>query len=344
MNARFSHISNRGTRSFRKNTSAFVSLILFSALFFVSLMSNLICNDRPLVVVRGCEVFFPVLKNYTEKSFGLDLEVEPDYKGAYFSSMMKGSSSQVYILWPPIRYSYLSVGVPGRGEVFPSPPSREHILGTDDQGRDVFARLLYGMRTSILFGLALAFAGCFIGVCIGAIQGYFGGIIDISVQRFSEVWSGLPVLFITMIVSSFVRATAVLLFFIILAFKWGRVADAVRAEFLRSRNYSYVKAAEALGAGHISIMMSHVLPNSMVSVISYFPFLMSSSISYLTALDFLGFGLPAGAASLGELARQAKNNLHAPWVGAAAFFGLASILILINFIGEGVRDALNHKS
>lgn len=338
---RLNPINRRRLDNFRANKRGYWSLWLFGLLFFLSLFAELIANDRPLVVQYQGELYWPVAQDYSETRFGGEFETLADFKDPYIQDLIY-NAGQGWILWPAVRYSFDTINydlaVPA-----PSPPSRENWLGTDDQGRDVLARVIYGFRISVLFALVLTLASSVVGVVAGAIQGYYGGKIDLLFQRFIEIWSGLPVLFLLIILSSLVQPNFWWLLGIMLMFSWMNLVDVVRAEFLRGRNLEYVRAARALGLGNRLIMFRHILPNAMVATLTFMPFIFNGSLVTLTALDFLGFGLPPGSPSLGELVAQGKSNLHAPWLGITAFFALAIMLTLLIFVGEAVRDAFDAR-
>jgi len=309
-------------------------------LFSFSLFAELIANDKPLLISYEGGYYTPFLNNYPETTFGGFFETEAEYRDLEVQALITDTGG--WIVWPMIRYSYDSINydltVPT-----PAPPSSENWLGTDDQGRDVVARLIYGFRLSILFGLVLTIASSVIGVAAGAVQGYFGGWIDLIGQRFIEIWSGLPTLFLLIILASFVEPNFWWLLGLMLMFSWVALVSVVRAEFLRARNFDFVRAAKALGVDDRTIIIRHVLPNAMVATFTFLPFILNGSITTLTALDFLGFGLPPGSPSLGELLNQGKNNLQAPWLGLTAFFVLSIMLSLLIFIGEAVRDAFDPR-
>jgi microcin C transport system permease protein len=314
-------------------------LWIFLALFGASLFAEVIANDRPLLVRYEDSFYVPVLRAYPETTFGGDFETEADYRDPF---VREAIAAKGWLLWPAIPFGHASVdkdlGVP-----FPAPPSATHLLGTDDQGRDVVARLIYGFRISVLFGLTLTLVSSVVGVIVGALQGYFGGWVDLSVQRFLEIWGGMPVLYLLIILSAFIQPSFWWLLGLLLLFSWMALVDVVRAEFLRARNFDYVRAARALGAGDIAIMFRHVLPNAMVATLSMMPFILSGSMVQLSSLDFLGFGLPPGSPSLGEMITQGKNNLQAPWLGISAFAAIAVMLSLLVFVGEAVRDAFDPR-
>ncbi len=332
-------LNQRRWQNFRNNKRGYYSLILFSLLFFTTLFAELIANDKPVLVVYQDEFYFPFLQVYPETTFGGDFETEADYRDEFVAELIHADG---WMLWPLIAYSYDTINYQ-LTEPAPSPPSGENLLGTDDQARDVLARIIYGFRISVLFGLALTLFSSLVGVLVGAIQGFYGGKIDLLGQRFIETWSGLPVLFLLIILTSFVTPNFWWLLGIMLLFSWMGLVDVVRAEFLRARNLEYVRAARALGLSNRGIMFQHMLPNAMVATLTFMPFILTGSITTLTSLDFLGFGLPPGSPSLGELIAQGKNNLHAPWLGVSAFLVLAIMLSLLVFIGEAVRDAFDPR-
>ncbi len=336
---RLSPLARRRLANFRANRRGWWSLWIFTTLFVLSLGAELIANDRPLLVRFDGRLYFPVLVAYPETTFGGEFETEADYRDPYVASLI---AEHGWALWPPLRYRYDTINydlpVPA-----PAPPSRENWLGTDDQGRDVTARLIYGFRISVLFGLTLTVASSLIGIAAGAVQGYFGGLTDLLFQRFIEIWSGLPVLYLLIILASVVEPTFWWLLGLMLLFSWMSLVGVVRAEFLRARNFEYVRAARALGVGHLTVIVRHVLPNAMVATLTFMPFILNGSITTLTSLDFLGFGLPPGSPSLGELLAQGKANLQAPWLGITAFTVLALTLSLLVFIGEAARDAFDPR-
>ena len=336
---RLSPLARRRWRNFRANRRGWFSLWFFLLLFVMSLFAEFIANDKPLIVFFDGELYLPITTVFPETTFGGEFETEADYRDPFVIELITGKG---WMLWPPIRYSYDTINydlpVPA-----PAPPSRENWLGTDDQGRDVAARLIYGFRISVLFGLVLTLASSVIGVLAGAVQGYFGGWTDLLFQRFIEIWSGLPVLYLLIILASVVEPTFWWLLGLMLLFSWMALVGVVRAEFLRGRNFEYVRAARALGVGSGTTMIRHVLPNAMVATLTFLPFILNGSITTLTSLDFLGFGLPPGSASLGELLAQGKANLQAPWLGITAFLVLAVMLSLLIFIGEAARDAFDPR-
>jgi microcin C transport system permease protein len=335
---RITPLTRRRLDNFRANKRGFWSLWIFLVLFVASLAAELIANDRPILVRFDGAFYVPVLHSYPETTFGGFFPTEAKYTDPEVRKLIEEKG---WILWPPIPFSYDTItDAPGP---YPAAPSAIDWLGTDDQGRDVLARLIYGFRISVLFGLALTISSSLIGVVAGAAQGYFGGLIDLGFQRFIEVWSGLPVLYLLIILASVVEPNFWWLLGLMLLFSWTSLVDVVRAEFLRARNFDYVRAARALGMPDRQIILRHVLPNAMVATITFMPFILNGSITTLTSLDFLGFGLPPGSASLGELLAQGKANLQAPWLGITAFLVLAIMLSLLTFVGEAVRDAFDPR-
>ena len=332
-------VNQRRWANFKANRRGWWSLWIFLVLFVLSLGAEFLANDKPILVSFEGRLYFPVMVMYPETTFGGDFPTETDFRDPYVQKLIQ---SKGWMIWPPIRFSYDTVNYHLKGPA-PGPPSTVDWLGTDDQGRDVAARLIYGFRISVLFGLALTLASTVIGVAAGGIQGYYGGRIDIFGQRFIEVWQGLPVLFLLIILSSFVQPNFWWLLGIMLLFSWMTLVDLVRAEFLRGRNLEYVRAARTLGAGDLTIMFKHVLPNAMIATITFLPFILNGSITTLTSLDFLGFGLPPGSPSLGELLAQGKANLQAPWIGISTFVVLSLLLSLRVFIGEAARDSFDPR-
>ncbi|MCG8609083.1 MAG: ABC transporter permease [Pseudomonadales bacterium] len=332
-------LNQRRLANFRKNKRGHYSLWIFLVLFFISLFAEFIANDKPILVRYDGDFYFPIFNVYPETTFGGDFPTETDYRDEYAADLINANG---WMLFPLIPYSYQTINynlpVPA-----PAPPSSDNWLGTDDQARDVLARLIYGFRISVLFGLALTIISSIIGIIVGALQGFYGGKVDLLGQRFIEIWSGLPVLYLLIILSSFVKPTFWWLLGIMLLFSWMGLVDVVRAEFLRARNFEYVRAARALGKGNWGIMFQHMLPNAMVATLTFMPFILTGSITTLTSLDFLGFGLEPGSPSLGELISQGKTNLHATWLGLSAFVVLSVMLTLLVFIGEAVRDAFDPR-
>ena len=330
----------RAWMRFKRNRRGVLSLWIFSLAFVISLFAEVISNDRPLIVVYQGETYFPLLQNYPEKTFGGDFETPTDFLDPFIErSIREGSNWAIY---PLNRYSFTSLNyfAPSPN---PAPPSAVNWLGTDDRGRDVFARLLYGFRTSVLFALALTAIGVVLGIVMGAIQGYFAGRVDLVIQRFIEIWGSVPELYLLIILASVFEPGLLILLVILSLFGWMGLADYVRAEFLRNRALDYVTAARALGLSNLQIISRHVLPNSMTPVIAFLPFRMSAAILALTSLDFLGLGVPSSTPSLGELLAQGKANLDAWWISMGTFGVLVDLLMLLIFIGEALRDALDTR-
>ena len=332
-------LTRRRLQQFRANARGYWSFLIFVGLFFMAVVAPFLANDKPIVVAYDGGIYFPVLVDYPETVFGGDFETATEYRDAFVQDLINGKG---WMVWPPVPFSYDTINY-NLDRPAPSPPSFENWLGTDDQGRDVTARVLYGFRISVFFGLILTFVSSMIGVTAGAVQGYYGGRLDLVMQRVIEVWSSMPSLYILIIFSAMFVPGFWTLLLILLLFSWINLVDVVRAEFLRARNFDYVRAAKALGVGNGTIIRRHVLPNAMVATVTFMPFILTGSITALTSLDFLGLGLPPGSASLGELLAQGKNNLQAPWLGIAAFMSLAVMLTLLTFIGEAVRDAFDPR-
>ena len=338
---RLSPLTLRRLRNFRGNRRGFWSLWIFLALFGASLLADVIANDRPLLVRYDGRYYVPVLARYPETTFGGVFPTETDYRDPVVGRLIEAKG---WMIWPPIPYRYDTINY-GLPVSFPSPPSAGNWLGTDALGRDVLARLIYGFRVSILFGLTLTAVSSLVGVAAGAVQGYFGGWVDLGLQRFIEIWGGLPILYLLIILASLVEPNLWWLLGLMLLFSWISLVGVVRAEFLRARNFDYVRAARALGVGNVVIMVRHLLPNATVATLTFLPFILNGAITALTSLDFLGFGLPPGSPSLGEILAEGKTNLQAPWIGVTAFLTLAILLSLLVFIGEAVRDAFDpHKT
>jgi microcin C transport system permease protein len=358
-----SPLAKRRWQNFKAHRRGYWSFWIFSVLFVVSLFANFIANDKPFLVKFDGRFYFPVFVTYPETTFGGDFETAADYRDPYLQKLIAEKGG--FMVWPPIRYSYdthnLDLPTPA-----PSKPTwlltekecqpvverkglkscrdlEYNWLGTDDQGRDVAARLIYGFRISVLFGLTLTIVSSVIGVAAGAVQGYFGGWTDLLFQRFIEIWTSIPSLYLLLIISSVLVPGFFVLLGILLLFSWVSLVGLVRAEFLRGRNFEYIQAARALGVSNPVIMFRHLLPNAMIATMTFLPFILSSSVMTLTALDFLGFGLPPGSPSLGELLSQGKANIQAPWLGLTGFFTLAIMLSLLIFIGEAVRDAFDPR-
>jgi microcin C transport system permease protein len=336
---RMGEVGRRRLRNFRANRRGWVSLWIFLVLFVTTLFAEFVANDKPLLVRFDGRFYVPVLRVYPETEFGGFFETEAEYRDPEVGALIEAKG---WMIWAPVPYRYDTVAY-DLSTPAPSPPSRRHWLGTDDQARDVVARLVYGFRISVLFGLALTLVSSAVGIVAGAVQGYFGGRLDLYFQRFIEIWSSLPTLYLLIILASVVTPSFWWLLGLLLLFSWMSLVGVVRAEFLRTRNFDYVRAARALGARDVTIMFRHILPNAMVATLTFLPFILSGAITSLTALDFLGFGLPAGSPSLGELLGQGKNNLNAPWLGLSSFLVLALMLSLLIFIGEAVRDAFDPR-
>lgn len=371
---RLSPINQRRWHNFKSNKRGFWSLWVFLVLFFVTLFAELIANDKPLLISYNGAFYSPVINTYPETAFGGEFETEADYRDPFVANLI--SEKGGWMLWPPIRYNYNTVNLdfPGfrfadgerKPAGFPAPPnwmaddqicekpesdqverycaiSNWNWLGTDDQGRDVVARLIYGFRISVLFGLTLTIISSVVGVMAGAVQGYFGGWTDLIFQRVIEIWTSIPSLYLLIIIAAVIEPNFWILLCILLLFSWVALVGVVRAEFLRGRNFEYINAARALGVTNRVIMFRHLLPNAMVATLTFMPFILNGSITTLTSLDFLGFGLPPGSPSLGELLAQGKSNLQAPWLGLSGFFVIATMLSLLVFVGEAVRDALDPR-
>ena len=361
-----SPLNQRRVRNFKRNRRALWSLIIFSVLFGLSLMAEFIANDKPIAVSYRGELYMPIFNFYSEQDFGGDFPTEAGYGEVEVDCLivtgglqdcfdapdeliaavdagetLEGDFQKGWMLWPVIPYSFNTIV--DVGGVAPSPPSAENVLGTDDTKRDVLARVIYGFRLSVTFALTVTVAASIIGIMAGAVQGYFGGWTDLIFQRFIEIWTGMPSLYVIIIVFAILGRSYWLLVFLTVLFGWPALVGVVRAEFLRARNLEYVRAAKALGVRDRTIMFRHMLPNAMVATVTMLPFLVTGAIGGLASLDFLGFGLPSSAPSLGEMTLQAKQNLQAPWLGFTAFFTFAIMLSLLVFIFEGVRDAFDPR-
>ena len=336
---RITPLTRRRLDSFKANKRGYWSMWIFLALFVFTLMAEFIANDKPFLAYYQGGFYSPVFNDYPETEFGGEFETVADYRDPFVAKLINRDG---WMLWPLVRYNHRTVAwdlpVPA-----PSPPDKEHWLGTDDQARDVVARVIYGFRISVLFGFSLTIVSAVIGVAAGAVQGYFGGWLDLLFQRFIEVWSGLPTLYLLIILASIVEPNFWWLLGLLLLFSWMGFVGVVRAEFLRARNFDYVRAARALGVGNAIIIFRHVLPNAMVATLTFMPFTLAGSVTVLTSLDFLGIGLPPGSASLGEVLAQGKANLQAPWLGLTGFFAIALMLSLLIFVGEAVRDAFDPR-
>ena len=335
-----SHVSRRRLAIFRANRRGFFALWMFLALFGASLFAEFLANDRPLLIRYDQHWYVPVLRDYGGDAFGPDfLPTDADYTDP---ELLHAITAKGWMLWPPLPYHY-DTSVRDLPVPSPAPPSWKNPLGTDDQARDVLARVIYGFRLSVLFGFVLTGLTSVIGVIAGALQGFYGGLTDLLFQRFIEVWSGMPELYLLIILGSLITPGFWVLLIFLLLFRWMNLTGVVRAEFLRGRNLEYVRAAKALGVRDAVVMWRHILPNAMVATLTYVPFLLSGSVTLLSTLDFLGFGMPPGSPSLGELIAQAKSNLQAPWLGITAFCVLGGVLTLLIFIGEAVRDAFDPR-
>lgn len=334
-----SPITKRRIATFKANRRGYISAIILLFLFTLSVFAEVIANDKPLIVSYKGELLFPILKTYNEnETFGGFMESEADYNDPWVINEIRSNG---WLVRAPIPFDYRTINFATTRA--PAPPSTDNFFGTDDQARDVLARIIYGFRLSMCFAILLVFFSSIIGITIGALSGYFGGWIDLALQRFIEIWEGIPVLFLLIILSSMVTPNFWWVLGLMLLFRWMNLVDVVRAEFLRARNFDYVRAARALGLSELTILRRHVLPNALVSVFTFLPFLITGTITTLTSLDFLGFGLPLGSPSLGELLAQGKNNPQAPWLGLIGFFTLAFMLSLWLFVGEAVRDAFNPR-
>jgi len=336
-----SPITQRRLANFRANRRGMISLWIFGVLFFLTLFAEVIANDRPLFASVDGKWFFPVAVEYAESDVIEDgLPTTADWKDRDFLADVEARGG--FLLWPPIPFSHATI-VRDLPTPAPSPPSARNWLGTDDQARDVMARVIYGFRISVLFGFTLTIAASIIGIAAGAVQGYYGGWTDLLFQRFIEIWSGMPQLFLLIILASVIEPSFWTLLIFLLIFSWMGLVGVVRAEFLRGRNLDYVRAARALGVRDGRLMFQHILPNAMVATLTFLPFILSGSVTVLASLDFLGFGLPPGSPSLGELLSQGKNNLQAPWLAFTGFIVLGGVLTLLIFIGEAVRDAFDPR-
>ena len=336
---KFSSVNKRRYENFRSNKRGYISFKIVLIILIITFFSEFIANEKPILVKFQDNYYFPIIFDYKEIEYGGSFLTSTDYRDEYVQSLM---NKKGWMLWPPVRFSFDTINY-NLDKPAPSPPSLENWLGTDSQGRDVFSRLLYGLRLSLLFGFTLTIISSLVGIFAGAVQGYFGGWFDLLFQRLIEIWSGLPQLFILIIISSFLAPGFWTLLIVLLLFSWTSLVPLVRAEFLRTRNLDYITAAKSLGMSDAMIMIRHVLPNAMVATLTFLPFILSSSIIALTSLDFLGLGLPPGSPSLGEMLRQGKDNLHAPWLGITSFLTLAITLTLLVFTGEAVRDAFDPR-
>jgi microcin C transport system permease protein len=362
-----SPLNQRRWRNFRANRRAFWSLIIFATLYFVSLFAEFLANDRPILVNYRGEMHYPIFQFYPETAFGGEFRTQAVFRSAEVQCLIRTGGAELcldfpadalaeaaahgtvegepihegWMLWPPIRSSFNTVN--DLGGPAPSPPDSRHWLGTDDTARDVTARIIYGFRLSVTFALVVVVAASLMGIASGAVQGFFGGLLDLFFQRLIEIWSSIPSLYVIIIVAAIIPMNFWLLAFLMVLFSWTALVGVVRAEFLRARNFEYVRAARALGVSNLRIMFRHVLPNAMVATLTLLPFIVTGAIAALATLDFLGFGMPASAPSLGELTLQAKRHLQAPWLGFSAFMTFAIMLSLLVFIFEGVRDAFDPR-
>jgi microcin C transport system permease protein len=335
-----SPITRRRLAIFRAHSRGFWSLWIFLVLFLISLFAEFIANDRPLLIHFDDHWYVPVLRDYSEDAFGPDfMPIEADYSDP---DLKKAIDAHGWMIWPAIPYSYDTI-VKDLPVPAPAPPSWRNPLGTDDQARDVLARVIYGFRISVLFGFTLTALSSAVGIAAGAVQGFYGGLTDLLFQRFIEIWSGMPTLLLLIILSSIIAPNFWILLAFQLIFSWMTLTGLVRAEFLRGRNLDYVRAAKALGVSDLAVMWRHILPNAMVATLTFVPFTLSGSVTILASLDFLGFGLPPGSPSLGELVSQGKANLQAPWLGLTAFVVLGGVLTLLIFVGEAVREAFDPR-
>ncbi len=324
---------------FKANRRAWWSLWIFTVVFALSLVSELVANEKPLLIWFDGKPYAPLINDYTELDFGGDFDLSADYRDPYIQDLIESNG---WILWPPIPYAYNTINYDLPSPA-PSPPTTENWLGTDDKGRDVLANVLYGFRISVLFGFLTTIISAIIGVAAGAVQGYYGGKLDLFMQRFMEIWGSMPTLFILIILMSIVTPSFWWLLLVVLLFGWMGFVGVVRAEFLRTRNFEYVLSARAMGMSDRRLMFRHILPNAMVATLTFMPFTLSGSITILTSLDFLGFGMPPGSPSLGLLLAQGKANIQAPWLGFTAFFIVGFMLTTLIFVGEGVRDAFDPR-
>ena len=356
-----SPLNKRRWQNFKQNKRAIYSLFIFSMIFLISVFAEFIANDKPLIIYHNKDFYLPILKKYSERDFGGEFKTEAEYKTIEVECLILSSGMldecldnpeeilnkidklnlNNWIIWPIIKSSFDTVNYDV--EVAPSPPDNNHLLGTDDQTRDVIARIIYGFRLSVFFAFLVTIFSTIIGIGAGAIQGFFGGWIDLIFQRFIEIWTSLPYLYVIIIISAVFPMNFWLLTFIVILFSWTALVGVVRAEFLRVRNFEYIIAARALGVSNLKIIIRHIIPNAMVASITLLPFFITGSIATLATLDFLGFGLPASYPSLGELALQAKNQLNAPWLGISAFLTFTLMLSLQVFIFEGIRDAFDPR-
>lgn len=334
-----SPVNQRRWHAFKTHKRGYASLWIFTILFTITLFAEFIANDKPLLLKFEGRYHTPILNTYPETLFGGEFETEADYRDPYVHNLI---NARGWMIWPPIRYDYETINYDLPAPA-PTPPSAEHWLGTDDQGRDVLARIIYGFRICIIFGLLITIASSIMGIAAGAVQGYFGGWTDLLFQRFIEIWNAIPSLYLLIIMTSIIEPGFWTLLCVLLLFSWMTLTGVVRAEFLRGRNFEYVSAARALGLSNSVIILKHLLPNAMVATLTFMPFILNGAITTLTSLDFLGYGLPPGSPSLGELLQQGKSNLQAPWLGITGFCAIAVTLSLLIFIGEAARDAFDPR-
>jgi microcin C transport system permease protein len=337
---RWSPLARRRIANFKANRRGYCALWIFAGLFGLSLLAELIANDRPILLVHRGSLYLPALLPCSEAELGGELPIAADFGDPFVRKLITDAGS--FALWPPIRFRHDTIDLAIQGPV-PAPPSARHLLGTDDGAKDTLARLIYGFRVSMLFGLLLTLVSSIVGITVGALQGFFGGAVDLIGQRLVEIWNGLPILLLLIILASIVEPSFFWLLTLLAAFSWMVLVGVVRAEVLRVRNFDFVRAARALGVSNLTILRRHVLPNAMVAALTFLPFVLNGAITTLTALDFLGFGLPAGSASLGELLAQGRANVQAPWLGLTGFVTLAVTLTLLIFVGEAVRDAFDPR-
>jgi microcin C transport system permease protein len=326
-------------QKFKKNKRGYISLMIFGLMFIATSLAEFVANDRPLLVKFNDKIYFPIFSSISEKSFGGDLETNADFRDPSVKKLIENNG---WMIFAPIPFSYDTVNFSIKNPA-PSKPTATNLLGTDDNGRDVLARTIYGIRISLIFGITLTTFSTIIGISLGAIQGYFGGATDMFLQRFMEIWSSMPILFLLIILSSIIEPSFFALLGLMLLFSWMSIVSYVRAEFLRLRNFDFVRASKAMGASNSRIIFRHILPNASPIIIANLPFLLAGSITTLTSLDFLGLGLQVGSPSLGEILAQGKNNLSAYWLGITGFVTITLILTLLVFIGEALRDAFDTR-
>lgn len=326
-------------QKFKQNKRGYYSFLLLSFLFIFTLFAEFIANDKPLIVKFDNKLYFPIISQVSETTFGGIFETEADFRDPKVQELI---NEKGWFIFPPIKFSYDTINYTTKSPA-PSSPTLTNLLGTDDNGRDVLARIIYGVRISLIFGLILTVISSVIGITLGAIQGYFGGLCDLSLQRFIEIWSSMPMLFLLIILSSIIVPGFFSLLILMLLFSWMSLVPYVRASFLQLRNFDFVRASRALGASNSRIIFRHILPNSMPIIMANLPFILAGSITVLTSLDFLGLGMPVGSPSLGELLAQGKNNINAYWLGISGFIVITVILALLVFIGEALRDAFDSR-